>query len=96
MYAGFRFKPYPTIVFGIAVYEIFQSPAVVKSGIVPMPKKTEKLLGGHAVMAVGFDQKQKCFIVRNSWGLKWGQQGYFTMPFEYAQVLGRDFWTIRK
>ena len=48
-----------------------------------MPKKSERVLGGHAVLAVGFNDKQKRFIVRNSWGPGWGLQGYFTMPYAY-------------
>ena len=83
-------------VFGFTVYESFESPQVAKTGLVPMPDKSEKVLGGHAVMAVGFDKKQKCFIIRNSWGEQWGKQGYCLMPFAYLENLARDFWTIRK
>ncbi|MBF0531746.1 MAG: C1 family peptidase [Candidatus Omnitrophica bacterium] len=83
-------------VFGMAVYESFASPAVARTGTALMPKKTERLLGGHAVMAVGYDQKAKRFLVRNSWGAAWGREGYFTIPFEYLETLARDFWTIRK
>lgn len=83
-------------VFGFAVYESFESQQVAKTGIVPMPDKAERMLGGHAVLAVGFDQKTKRFIVRNSWGTSWGMEGYFTIPFEYLETLADDFWTIRK
>ncbi|MBF0485511.1 MAG: C1 family peptidase [Candidatus Omnitrophica bacterium] len=83
-------------VFGFTVYESFESPQVAKSGIARMPKKGERVLGGHAVMAVGYTQKDKRFIVRNSWGEGWGQKGYFTMPFQYLETLAADFWTIRK
>ncbi len=86
---------YP-FVFGFTVYESFQSQRVAKTGVANMPKKKEKVLGGHAVMAVGYNQKQKRFIVRNSWGTKWGKDGYFTMPYEYLETLSADFWTIRK
>jgi C1A family cysteine protease len=62
-----------------------------------MPKKTESLLGGHAVMAVGYDDEKKYMIVRNSWGKNWGDNGYFYMPYEYfsSDALSSDFWTIR-
>lgn len=83
-------------VFGFTVYESFESLKVAQSGIVPMPKKTERAVGGHAVMAAGYDQKQKRFIVRNSWGAQWGMQGYFTIPYAYLQTLADDFWTIRQ
>ena len=86
---------YP-FVFGFAVYESFESQRVAKTGVVYMPKKSERVLGGHAVMAVGFSQKDKRFLVRNSWGENWGQKGYFTMPYEYLQTLAEDFWTIRR
>lgn len=42
------------------------------------------------------DVSKKCFLVRNSWGIKWGRAGYFTMPYEYPETLAADFWTIRK
>ena len=86
---------YP-FVFGFTVYESFESQEVLRTGIVHMPKKKEKAIGGHAVMAAGYDQAAKRFIVRNSWGKDWGKDGYCTMPFEYLQTLAGDFWTIRK
>jgi C1A family cysteine protease len=86
---------YP-FVFGFTVYKSFQSKRVAHSGIVQMPKKSERTIGGHAVLAVGYSQKEKRFLARNSWGLRWGQSGYFTIPFKYLESLAADFWTIRK
>ena len=86
---------YP-FVFGFTVYESFQTPSVARAGVVAMPRKGEKAIGGHAVMAVGYDQRSKRFLVRNSWGEQWGKKGYFSMPFEYLESLAADFWTIRK
>lgn len=86
---------YP-FVFGFAVYEGFQSKQTARTGRVAMPKKQERMLGGHAVLAVGYDQKDRRFLVRNSWGRGWGMQGYFTMPYAYLEKLAADFWTIRK
>ena len=83
-------------VFGFAVYEGFEGRQVAETGVVSMPSKDERQLGGHAVLAVGFDQSSRRFIVRNSWGTGWGMSGYFTMPFEYLETLADDFWTIRK
>ncbi len=87
---------YP-FVFGFTVYESFESPAVAKSGKLNLPKRTEKVLGGHAVMAAGYNDAAKRFLVRNSWGTDWGQLGYFTMPYAYLdnRNLSDDFWTIR-
>ena len=84
-------------VFGFTVYESFESQQVSKTGKVYMPKKNEKVLGGHAVLAVGYNDKDKRFTVRNSWGTGWGMKGYFTMPYDYlaSRYLSDDFWTIR-
>jgi len=85
-------------VFGFTVYESFESQQVAQTGVVNMPQPAERVLGGHAVVAVGYDDSQKRFIVRNSWGIGWGQQGYFTMPYDYLsdRNLSDDFWTIRR
>ena len=87
---------YP-FVFGFVVYPEFESQQVATTGIVPMPNTSEKPLGGHAVLAVGYDDVNKVFIVRNSWGTFWGKSGYFTLPYDYVtnSDLASDFWTIR-
>jgi len=87
---------YP-FVFGFTVYESFESEAVAKTGKLNMPTKKEQVVGGHAVMAVGYDDKSKRFTIRNSWGNEWGINGYFTMPYDYLLDgnLSDDFWTIR-
>jgi C1A family cysteine protease len=84
-------------VYGFTVYDSFESDAVAKTGVVPMPQPKEKVLGGHAVLAVGYDDTQQRFIVRNSWGRKWGIKGYFTMPYSYLtdENLADDIWTVR-
>lgn len=83
--------------FGFTVYESFESPEVAKTGIVPLPQSTEQVLGGHAVLAVGYDDAQQRFVVRNSWGAGWGIQGYCEMPYLYLtdSSLASDFWTVR-
>jgi C1A family cysteine protease len=89
--AGFPF------VFGFSVYTSFTSQQVASTGIAPMPAPDEQLLGGHAVLAVGYNNETGRFLVRNSWGTGWGQQGYFELPFAYLTTRGiaSDFWTIR-
>ncbi len=84
-------------VFGFAVYESFESTQVTQTGQVPLPLPTERMIGGHAVMAVGYDDLKKQFIIRNSWGKHWGEAGYGYMPYAYLAntSLSSDFWTIR-
>ena len=87
---------YP-FVFGFSVYEAFESAEVARTGKLNLPKPSEKQLGGHAVMAVGYDDAAKRVLVRNSWAVDWGLKGYFTMPYSYISDgnLADDFWTIR-
>jgi C1A family cysteine protease len=88
---------YP-FVSGFTVYESFESPAVERTGVVPMPAMSEQVLGGHAVCTVGYDDASHRFIVRNSWGTGWGMKGYFTIPYAYwtRRDLSDDFWTLRR
>lgn len=86
-------KPF---VFGFSVYESFESDIVAGTGMMPMPNPSERLLGGHAVLAVGYDKTKRLFKVRNSWGTTWGDAGYFYMPFDFItnQNYASDFWSI--
>ncbi len=87
---------YP-FVFGFTAYNGFESKQVATSGVLGMPAPKEKVIGGHAVLAVGYNDAKQQFIVRNSWGNAWGLQGYFMMPYAYPTNtnLADDFWTIR-
>jgi C1A family cysteine protease len=89
--AGFPF------VFGFTVYDSFESQQVASTGVMPMPSPDESVLGGHAVLAVGYDDASQRFLVRNSWGASWGIGGYFTMPYAYLanRGLSTDLWTLR-
>jgi C1A family cysteine protease len=87
---------YP-FVLGFSVYESFESAEVARTGVVPMPDiAQEQLLGGHAVLAAGYDDADQRFLCRNSWGESWGDGGYFTMPYAYLtdRSLASDFWAI--
>ena len=87
---------YP-FVFGFTVYESFESANVARTGQVDLPKPSEQAVGGHAVMAAGYDDATRRFLIRNSWAADWGLRGYFTMPYDYLgdRNLSDDFWTIR-
>lgn len=83
------------VAMGIMVYESFQSPAVNNTGMVPVPDtNNEQLLGGHAVVAVGYDDAKQVLIMRNSWSTQWGDKGYFYLPYGYMnKELVLDSWS---
>jgi C1A family cysteine protease len=87
---------YP-VVFGFQVYSSFKSDEVTQTGRVPLPQEGEELLGGHAVLAVGYDDFDEVVICRNSWGRQWGDHGYFYLPYDFwAYNLHHDMWTAKK
>jgi hypothetical protein len=87
--AGFPF------VFGFSVYDSFYD-ADGNGGFVNLPGD-EPLKGGHAVLAVGYDDAKQLFTVQNSWGTAVGDHGYYYMPYNYltSNQLSDDFWTVR-
>jgi C1A family cysteine protease len=92
---------YP-FVCGIPIHSSFESNTVAKTGMVPMPLSTDKLLGYHAVVCVGFNDAIGCWTMRNSWGPAWGAKGYFYLPYAYLttdatdKIEGFDIWVITK
>lgn len=73
------------IVIGILIYSSFESTNVFNYGVIPIPDiNNEDLLGGHAVLLVGYDDKTKVFKFQNSWGIEWGDKGYGYIPYQYV------------
>ncbi len=89
------------VAFGFPVYD-----SMTESPYVPPPTPRNKLQGGHAVLAVGYDDKVQiedsdgrktdgCLIFRNSWGEPWGDNGYGYLSYDYVlRALAVDFWTV--
>lgn len=83
---------------GIRVYQSFESTVAMTTGYIPLPKTGEKLLGGHAVVLCGYDDAAGHWIMRNSWGPKVQDKGYFYLPYAYLtdKNLCSDIWKITK
>lgn len=82
------------IVFGCATFESFDE-CSDNGGLVPMPSPSDARRashGGHSMLAVGYNDQEQVFIIRNSWGTDWGDQGYCYMPYNYlmSPVFGAD------
>lgn len=73
------------IAIGFEVHESFEDTA--GDGMVQPVGEGERLLGGHAVLVVGWDNYRggKLFVVRNSWGTDWADSGYCYFPEDYLQ-----------
>ncbi len=86
--------------FGFSVYS--SMPGLGEgTGEIPFPKAGDALIGGHAVLAVGYDDARKvgrdrgALLIRNSWGPTWGDEGYGWLPYRYVEVgLAVDFWSL--
>jgi C1A family cysteine protease len=78
---------------GVSVFKSWFDKKVQKTGLVPMPKRNEELMGGHAVCVVGFNDAGKLFKFKNSWGAKWADNGYGYLPYEYIRKYCSDAWS---
>lgn len=95
------------LIFGFTCYSSLD---LADDGRIPFPDKDENVEGGHAVMAVGFDDDKKivnpgnkdietkgAMLIRNSWGVEWGDKGYGWLPYEYVlQGIASDWWSMTK
>lgn len=88
--------------FGFSVYSSMP-PTGDGKGEIPLPEKGDTLEGGHAVLAVGYDDHKKigkakgALLIRNSWSTAWGEAGYGWLPYAYVeQGLAADFWSLVK
>jgi C1A family cysteine protease len=95
--------------FGFTVYSSI-SQAEQTGGKIPYPTKGEKIEGGHAIVVAGYDDAMKiknnlvggtettgAFLIRNSWGTSWGENGYGWLPYEYVlKGLADDWWSLIK
>ncbi len=83
------------VAFGTMVFSSFK--ATGRDGRTPMPRAGEPEEGGHAMALVGYSDAERVFIVRNSWGAGWGDQGYAYVPYDYIldPGLSHAMWAIR-
>lgn len=82
------------IVYGMSIYQSFESRDVARTGIVPMPVRGERMIGGHCMTIFDYyDDKQWC-KVQNSWGEGWGDKGWCYVPYAYLEKYASDFWVV--
>jgi len=88
---------YP-FVMALAVHKSAMGREARRTGVLPVPTRRDRLVGGHAILAVGYDHARRLMIFRNSWGTGWGDHGYGFLPYTFiaSSALTWDFWTMRR
>lgn len=105
------------VVVGLKLFGSFESSAVKRTGVVPIPGMREEMIGCHAVAIIGYDNNKEFPVkhsllknlfrrlagidnpvgyceVANSWGERWGDKGFFWLPYAYIRSYGFDYWVI--
>ncbi len=83
------------VVAGIAVFQSAMGAATTKTGVFPLPKDKEQIIGGHAIVIVGYDDQDRRVKFVNSWGAGWGDHGFGYVPYDYLAKYMSDAWTFR-
>jgi len=78
---------------GVDVYESWFTDKASKTGLIPMPKKSDQYQGGHAICIVGYDDAKKLFKFKNSWGDDWAVAGYGYLTYDYMKQYCADAWS---
>lgn len=83
------------VVAGISIFPAAMSPEVSKTGVIPLPSTSESMVGGHAVVIVGYDDHKSRLKFVNSWGASWGEKGFGYLPYEYFTKYQQETWTFQ-
>jgi hypothetical protein len=83
------------VVLGIEVYSEAISSQTAETGVIPLPQKGSKLIGGHAIVLIAYDEHKKQFKFVNDWGPGWGDRGYGYISDAYIKDLSSDAWSFK-
>ncbi len=91
------------VIFGFSCYASIDGDPVTRTGEIPFPAPGERQVGGHAILAVGYDdakvigKSSGALLLKNSWGKSWGVAGYGWLPYDYVfKGQAEDFWVLVK
>ncbi|HVP39025.1 MAG TPA: C1 family peptidase [Candidatus Saccharimonadales bacterium] len=90
----FALKQHGPVVAGISIHQSAMTKAVSKTGVLPLPKPTERVVGGHAVVIVGYNDATRQLKFVNSWGRDWGEHGFGYLPYDYVDKSLFEAWTF--